>query len=82
MCACHPPQLLACLRVIVATPEELQQVVEKKVDPLAGAISEDNEEQALTTLQAALLSMLEPLQQLPLLHLPLLLPQPIRELLS
>jgi hypothetical protein len=53
--------------VIVATPEELQQVVEKKVDPLAGAISEDNEEQALTTLQAALLSMLEPLQQLPLL---------------
>ena len=71
---CHPSlplQLLACLRVIVATSEELQQVVQKGVDPLAGAISADNEEQALATLQAALQSMLEPLQQLPLQQLPL-----------
>jgi hypothetical protein len=53
--------------VIVATSEELHRVVKKTMDPLGGPISADNEEQALATLQAALLSMLEPLQQLPLL---------------
>ena len=53
--------------MIVATPDELLLVVEEQVDPRAGPVSEDNEEQALITLQAALLGMLEPLQQLPLL---------------
>lgn len=64
----HPcPQLLACLRVIVATEGELQQVRQHQADPLAGPLNSENEEQALRTLCAALQGMLEPLQCLPLL---------------
>ncbi|KAL4434286.1 hypothetical protein ABPG75_000727 [Micractinium tetrahymenae] len=60
-------QLLACLRVIVATAPELQLIKKKKVRPLAGPINAENEEQAVGTLRAALEGMLRPLEALPLL---------------
>lgn len=60
-------QLLACLRVIVATGAELERVRQRTLDPLTGSITADNEEQALRTLEVALLELLAPLQQLPLL---------------
>lgn len=60
-------QLLACLRVIVATPAELRRLEHKKTDPVAGPVGADNEDQALRTLEAALLELLQPLGQLPLL---------------
>lgn len=58
---CPCLQLLACLRVIVATAEELRLVQRKKADPLAGPLNPENEEQALRTLHAALHGLLEPL---------------------
>jgi hypothetical protein len=60
-------QLLGCLRVVVATAEELESMRKGTLDPMAGPIAAENEEQALHTLQAALLGLLEPLEQLPLL---------------
>ena len=66
-CPLDLPQLLACLRVIVATADELQAVRQRTVDPLAGPLNPENEEQALQTLRAALDGMLGPLLRLPLL---------------
>lgn len=43
--ACLLLQLLACLRVVVATPEELQLVAEGGADLLKGPLSPENEEQ-------------------------------------
>ena len=68
----HPPrpphlQLLACLRIIVSTADELAAVRQRSSDPLAGPINKENEEQALQTLQAALDGMLAALLRLPLL---------------
>ncbi len=66
----HPPtqpQLLACLRVIVSTADELAAVRQRSCDPLFGPINKENEAQALQTLQAALEGMLAPLLRLPLL---------------
>ncbi|KAL4860156.1 Histone-lysine N-methyltransferase setd3 [Chlorella vulgaris] len=60
-------QLLGCLRVVVATAEELESMRKGTLDPVAGPIAAENEEQALHTLQTALLGLLEPLEQLPLL---------------
>lgn len=51
----------------MATSAELQLVVKHKVDPLAGAIAPENEDQALRTLEAALVELLAPLELLPLL---------------
>ena len=49
----RPPQLLACLRVTVATVEELRQVEAQLVaGPLAGPLGAENETQALRTLEA------------------------------
>lgn len=43
---CPPcPQLLACLRVIVATPEELGGVLGRGGSPLEGPLSPENEAQ-------------------------------------
>ncbi|GAB4816642.1 hypothetical protein N2152v2_003688 [Parachlorella kessleri] len=64
----HNLQLLGCLRVIVATPEELLQVVEEGAVPQDGALSPENEVQALATLEAALLTLLEPLYSSQLLQ--------------
>lgn len=44
-CRPVPAQLLACLRVIVATEEELERVLEGRVDPLQGQLTPENEEQ-------------------------------------
>lgn len=60
-------QLLACLRVIVTTADELAAVRQQACDPLAGPINKENEQQALQTLQEALEGMLDPLLRLPLL---------------
>ena len=60
-------QLLACLRVIVATEEELQLVLGGTADPLTGRLNAENEEQTLQTLQSALEGMMEELRQNPLL---------------
>ena len=60
-------QLLACLRVIVATEEELQLVLGGAADPLAGRLNAENEEQTSQTLRAALEGMLLELRQNPLL---------------
>ena len=53
-------QLLACLRVIVATPEEMAAVAGGEVDPMKGPLSEACEAQALETLRVALQGLLEP----------------------
>jgi hypothetical protein len=60
-------QLLACLRVIVATAAELRRLERGKAAPVAGPVAPENEDQALRTLEAALLELLQPLEQLPLL---------------
>ena len=61
------PQLLACLRIIVATATELRGVRQRRADPLAGPLNPENEDQALRTLEAALQGMLQPLAASPLL---------------
>jgi len=53
-------QLLACLRLIVATDDEMSLVSAEKLNPLEGPITVPGEIQALETLRIALHNLLEP----------------------
>lgn len=53
------PSLLALLRVLVATEDELRDMLASKVNPIAGRVNEANENQALETLRVALEGLLE-----------------------
>lgn len=61
------PRLLGTLRVVVATPEELDSV-DNGQDPIAGPLNRENESQTLRTLDVALASLLDPLEACPLME--------------
>lgn len=56
-------QLLACIRLVVATQEEVQKVVDGTVNPLEGPLSKACEMQALETLLVVLKDLLAPVQE-------------------
>ncbi len=55
-------KLKACLRVIVATPDELEGIQRGDMDPLIGPIGQENEKHAMETASTALQGILEPLR--------------------
>jgi hypothetical protein len=57
------PKLLACLRLVVATEDEVKEVLEGKKNPLVAlSLGEPVERQALDTLAVALQGLLEPVE--------------------
>lgn len=56
-------QLLACLRIVVATPEEINAVLAGKVDPVKGPLSPACEAQALDTLAVVIQGLIGPVEE-------------------